>query len=72
MIVSMNTKHCSLTIYLMCRDGLNRFPMEFTLAKQKTSQQSPGLVILSEFVSCARVMRGAIHVNPWKFDEVSI
>lgn len=45
--------------------------MEFTLAKQKTSQQSPGLVILSEFVSSARVMRGAIHVNPWKFDEAS-
>ena len=58
------------------RDGLNRFPMEFTLAKQKVNQFSldgeckEGVVIMSEFVSSARVMRGSLHINPWRLDEV--
>ena len=26
---------------------------------------------MSEFISSARVMRGALIVNPWKVDEVS-
>lgn len=75
---------------LYCRDGLNRFPMEFTLAKQRASQlpslssppelsaalgtsikESQGLVLMSEFISSARVMRGALTVNPWRIDEVS-
>ncbi len=29
-----------------------------------------GVVIISEFVSSARVMRGALAVNPWKLEEV--
>jgi hypothetical protein len=29
-----------------------------------------GVVIISEFVSSARVMRGALAVNPWKVEEV--
>ena len=59
------------------RDGLNRFPMEFTVAKQKVHQGSAsgqpnyGVVVMSEFVSSARVMRGALHVNPWKIAEVT-
>lgn len=82
------------------RDGLNRMPIEFTLARhrlgyilggppapstrQRTmtegsvtgigthtgSKNSEGLVIISEFVSTGRVMRGAMIVNPWRFDEV--
>jgi trehalose 6-phosphate synthase/phosphatase len=50
--------------------------MEFTIAKQKANQlqglnsRDHGLVIMSEFVSSARVMRGSLHVNPWKLDEV--
>lgn len=57
--------------------------MEFTLAKQRASQiQSiaatlggnplahQGLVVMSEFISSARVMRGALTVNPWRVDEV--
>lgn len=65
------------------RDGLNRIPMEFTLAKQRAGQlclQNPegnpladssyqGLTILSEFISSARVMRGSLTINPWKIDE---
>ena len=30
-----------------------------------------GLCILSEFASCTRVMRGALHVNPWKISEIA-
>ena len=29
-----------------------------------------GLVIISEFVSSSRVMRGALVVNPWRLQEV--
>lgn len=55
------------------RDGLNRLPMEFTLAKQRTGGSAGpggGMIVVSEFISSARVMRGAITVNPWRVDEV--
>mmetsp|Transcript_105 Transcript_105/g.189 ORF Transcript_105/g.189 Transcript_105/m.189 type:complete len:1079 (+) Transcript_105:193-3429(+) len=68
------------------RDGLNRLPVEYTLARsiarkhlEETANnifEGPdadtreGIVIISEFVSTARVMRGALIVNPWKTDEV--
>ncbi len=28
------------------------------------------IIIMSEFVSSARIMRGSIIINPWKIDEV--
>ena len=31
----------------------------------------PGVCILSEFASSARVMRGSIHINPWKVAEIA-
>lgn len=70
------------------RDGLNRYPMEFTLARKKWGElvangevsaeprlpcsglPGQGLVIISEFISSARVMRGAMVINPWRLDEV--
>ena len=65
------------------RDGLNRLPMEFTLARQYAGQFNPtlsptvggcppneGIVIMSEFISSSRVMRGALTVNPWRVIEV--
>ena len=58
-------------------------PMEYTLARalgakyKQTSVTSKnvrdnneGLIIISEFISSARVMRGALTVNPWCMDEV--
>lgn len=77
-------------IFLMtaARDGLNRYPMEFTLARhahgaliengsiplvprlQGAGLPSQGLVIISEFISSARVMRGAMVVNPWRVEDV--
>jgi trehalose 6-phosphate synthase/phosphatase len=60
------------------RDGLNLIPLEFTLAHQdaltpqgQADGRKRGLVILSEFASCTRVMRGALHVNPWKISEIA-
>ena len=63
-----------------CRDGLNRYPMEYTLARQQFGEDpdlkasiglpSQGIVLISEFISSARVMRGGLVVNPWKIDEV--
>ena len=60
------------------RDGLNLIPLEFTIAHQdaltpegKQDGRRRGLCILSEFSSCTRVMRGALHVNPWKISEIA-
>lgn len=51
---------------------------EFTIAHQdaltargQADGRRRGLVILSEFASCTRVMRGALHVNPWKISEIA-
>ncbi|EJK49447.1 hypothetical protein THAOC_31674 [Thalassiosira oceanica] len=42
-------------------------------AKNDTGPNSRkrGICILSEFSSCTRVMRGALHVNPWKISEIA-
>lgn len=60
------------------RDGLNLIPLEFTIAHQdalthegRNDGRKRGLCILSEFSSCTRVMRGALHVNPWKISELA-
>ena len=58
------------------RDGLNLIPLEYTTAHLDALQNNKdgrkrGLCILSEFSSCTRVMRGAIHVNPWKISELA-
>jgi trehalose 6-phosphate synthase/phosphatase len=62
------------------RDGLNLSPLEFTIAHQDALKEySPpgvtprkrGMCILSEFSSCTRVMRGALHINPWKISEIA-
>lgn len=61
------------------RDGLNLIPLEFTCAHldalteagRKDGRMHRGLCILSEFSSCTRVMRGALHVNPWKVSEIA-
>ena len=60
------------------RDGLNLIPLEFTIAHQdaltergRSDGRKRGLCILSEFSSCTRVMRGALHVNPWKISELA-
>jgi trehalose-6-phosphate synthase len=46
-------------------------PIEFILA-HNGEEQEPGVLVLSEFVSSARVMQGAVKVNPWRADDVVI
>jgi trehalose 6-phosphate synthase/phosphatase len=60
------------------RDGLNLLPLEYTIAHQdalteygRKDGRKRGMVILSEFSSCTRVMRGALHVNPYKISEIA-
>lgn len=57
------------------RDGLNLIPLEFTIAHRdaftSVDGRKRGLCIVSEFSSCTRVMRGALHVNPWKVSELA-
>lgn len=61
------------------RDGLSLLPLEFTIAHQDAAMSEAGrrdgrkrgICILSEFSSCTRVMRGALHVNPWKISELA-
>jgi trehalose 6-phosphate synthase/phosphatase len=67
-----------IVVVTAIRDGLNLLPLEFTIAHQdamtemgKKDGRKRGLCILSEFSSCTRVMRGALHVNPWKISEIA-
>lgn len=75
---------CDLLMVTATRDGLNRLPMEFILARHHVNEAAkaagepipscPGqnLVIVSEFISSARVMRGALTVNPWRVQDVTM
>ena len=38
--------------------------------KRHHDEDDDGVILLSEFVSTARVMRGALLINPWKAQEV--
>ena len=78
-----------ILIITSVRDGLNRVPLEFSIAHEDALDRGvdnyaraergepgvvkirPGICILSEFASSARVMRGSIHVNPWKVAEIA-
>ena len=44
------------------RDGLNLSPLEYVHASERTQ----GVVVVSEFSSCSRMLPGAIRINPWK------
>ena len=48
------------------RDGLNSLPLEYVQVQGATRAENPGVMLLSEFTSSMRVMRGAIRINPWK------
>merc|ERR1719285_1607132 len=50
-------------------DGFNIDPHEFTAAQ--VGREDPGVLILSEFMGCARSLSGVYRVNPWKMSEVA-
>lgn len=72
-------KAADVVMVTTIRDGLNLIPLEFTIAHLDALREPAGgvdgrrrgLCILSEFSSCTRVMRGALHVNPWKVSEIA-
>jgi len=57
----MNYKYCTLHIL---------HNAHYIQHKPGVGQAGQGVVIISEFVSSARVMRGALNVNPWRVQEV--
>ena len=40
-------------------------------AEEPPPPPAPGVLILSEFVSCTRVLLGAMFVNPWKIEDTT-
>ena len=50
------------------REGVSTFPLEAVYARR---EGPPGAVLLSEFSSCARVLTGALRVNPWNTAETT-
>ncbi|CAN0397524.1 unnamed protein product, partial [Ectocarpus sp. 12 AP-2014] len=61
-------------------NGLNTMPIEFRVVQEhlraeardkQSSGGSPGVLILSEAVSCSPAMRGSLSVNPWQVEAVA-
>lgn len=52
------------------RDGMNLVAQEFALvqAEQGPGEQHRGALVLSEFAGAAKVLPGALLVNPWDLD----
>lgn len=57
-----------VTVFTPLREGYNACPLEAVYACR---DGAPGIVLLSEFSCCARVLNGALRVNPWHTDEVA-
>lgn len=49
-------------------DGLNICPYEFTACQ---NSDSPGSLIVSEFMGCSRSLSGVSTINPWRLEQVS-
>lgn len=47
------------------------FSFVCSLQETETSRKAPGVLILSEAVSCSPALRGTITVNPWKVESVA-
>lgn len=63
---------CHLKLVAQVFDGTNIASHNFFLLYlfAAVGQPNQGVVVISEFVSSARVMRGALNVNPWRVQEV--
>jgi trehalose 6-phosphate synthase/phosphatase len=48
------------------REGVNLYPYEYV----HTRGNKPGVMILSEFSSCSRVLNGALRINPWRIKDM--
>lgn len=52
------------------RSGIDALPLEYILARG-SGEEGAGVQILSEFSGCARVINGALRVNPWDTKEMA-
>eukprot|EP00931_Biecheleriopsis_adriatica_P060235 TRINITY_DN36154_c0_g1_i1.p1 TRINITY_DN36154_c0_g1~~TRINITY_DN36154_c0_g1_i1.p1 ORF type:complete len:605 (+),score=106.61 TRINITY_DN36154_c0_g1_i1:740-2554(+) len=52
------------------REGINVWPLEFSLTRH-LRKLSPGVLVLSEFTGFARILTGAVRVNPFSQEEVA-
>lgn len=52
------------------REGMNAFPLEYISVHAHDTQLGPGTILLSEFTAPARVLSGALYLNPWSVIEV--
>lgn len=52
------------------RDGLSLYPLEYVAVQELINPHRGGIVVLSEFMSCNRILRGAYRVNPWRQVEM--
>jgi len=60
-------RRADVALFLPIREGLNTYPLEAVFARRTLE---PGVVVLSEFASCSRVLNGALRANPWNTLEV--
>lgn len=52
------------------REGMNAFPLEYVTVHSSLNTPGSGVMILSEFTAPARVLSGALYINPWSTVEV--
>ena len=52
------------------REGMNAFPLEYVTVHSSMNNPGSGIIILSEFTAPARILSGALYVNPWNTVEV--
>lgn len=71
----------SVFIKTPVHDGLSTTPMEYRIVQEHKAQaavgrarmppRAPGVLVLSEAVSCLQALRGCLPVNPWQVEAVS-
>ena len=49
-------------------DGLNLTPYEYSASQP---HEHPGVLIISEFMGCARSLNGVLRVNPWSLTQMA-
>lgn len=61
-------------------DGLSTTPMEYRIVQEhkakvvrraRAPSRVPGVLVLSEAVSCLQALRGCLPVNPWQVEAVA-
>lgn len=63
-------------------NGMNLYPYEYTACREKITglgsfvrSNEPcrkSMLVISEFMGCSLSLSGALHVNPWNFQEVAM